>query len=127
MDSFATVLVLSTFVDQRVGFVDEQHSIKRFIDLGVGFGSGLTGVLGNQAAAVGFHQVAFFKDAQRAVNFGDDSRNGCLTGSRVANKRHVQTWLGRRQAFLCPQRLHFQKVGQRFDLIFDVIESNQTI
>ena len=127
LNGFPAVLILAALVDQRVGFVDEQNSIERLVNFGIGFGARLSGVLGNQTASIGFDQVTFFQNAQGTINLGNDPRDGRFPGPWISDERHVQTRPRRWQSLGLAMAFHRQKIGQRLNLFLDSFESDQAI
>ena len=73
--------------DERVGLVDEKDAVEGFVDLLVALGAGLAGVLGDQAAAVGFDEVALREDAHGAEDLADDAGDASSCRCRGCRRR----------------------------------------
>ena len=123
--SLLAEVVLALAHGERVGLVDEEHAAERLVDDLLRARGGLSHIAAHEAGAVHFHQLPGAEHSQRAVDVGEQARDGGLAGAGVAEEHHVLGDVGGLHAQVRAHLLHLDEVHHDVDLMLHAGEADE--
>jgi hypothetical protein len=112
---------------QRVGLVDEQHTLVGLVEHGRDPSRGLADVAGHERGSVRLDEMATLNHPERAVDLGEEPGDRGLAGARVAGEDQVPTRLDHGQLAVTADPLHLQQVGHEPHLPLDLGQPDEVV
>ena len=109
---------------KRVGFVDEQDAVQRFVALRQHFWRGLPDESGDDVGAVNLDQMPDAQRPKRPVDMSERTRDLGLADARRSGEHHVQAQRCGRQSLRAALLFDLQPRDQAVDLALDRDKAN---